>query len=60
VQIVSGNRDVTDSFVIQWAQRWLPEDGKYRSVDATAVPPDQTKVDNLLVQLLQGQDLRTR
>lgn len=59
MEIVAGSKDAAEAFVIQWAQRWLPEDGKYHSLDTTATPTDQTKVDNLLLQLLTGGDLRT-
>ncbi|KAK7109542.1 mediator of RNA polymerase II transcription subunit 24-like [Littorina saxatilis] len=59
MEIVAGDKAASESFIIQWAQRWLPEDNKYRSVDTTAVPGDQSKVDNLLLQLLSGGDLRT-
>ena len=59
-QIVAGSKDASDSFIIQWAQRWLPEDNKYRSLDTTAVPSDQSKVDNLLMQFMSGGDIRTK
>lgn len=54
MDIVAGHKEASDSFIIQWAQRWLPEDGKYRSVDTTATPPDQGKVDNLLHHFMSG------
>jgi len=60
LQIVAGSKIASDSFIIQWAQRWLPEDNKYRSLDTTAIPSDQSKVDNLLMQFMAGGDIRTK
>ncbi|XP_076472709.1 mediator of RNA polymerase II transcription subunit 24-like [Babylonia areolata] len=59
MEIVAGHKEASDSFIIQWAQRWLPEDGKYRSLDTTAVPNDQSRVEHLLLQFMSGGDLRT-
>ncbi|KAL8611936.1 hypothetical protein ACOMHN_034065 [Nucella lapillus] len=59
MEIVGCHKEAQDSFIIQWAQRWLPEDGKYRSLDTTAVAPDLAKVENLLMQFISGGDLRT-
>nr|KAG5701608.1 hypothetical protein BaRGS_019297 [Batillaria attramentaria] len=59
MDIVAGHKEASDSFILQWAQRWLPEDGKYRSLDTTANPPDQGKVDSLLHHFMSGgADLR--
>ncbi|XP_025096611.1 mediator of RNA polymerase II transcription subunit 24-like isoform X2 [Pomacea canaliculata] len=58
MEIVTGHKEASESFIVQWAQRWLPEDGKYRSLDTTAVPQDQSKVDSLLMQFMSG-DPRT-
>ncbi|XP_067650609.1 mediator of RNA polymerase II transcription subunit 24-like isoform X2 [Haliotis asinina] len=57
-EIVTNLKDPSESFIIQWAQRWLPEDGKYKNVEI-CVPNDPNKVDNLLQQFTTGGELRT-
>ncbi|XP_041367301.1 mediator of RNA polymerase II transcription subunit 24-like isoform X2 [Gigantopelta aegis] len=58
IEIVSSLKETTDSFIVQWAHRWLPEDGKYKNIE-NCLPNDPTKVDSLLNQFSSGGELRT-
>ncbi|XP_021357333.1 mediator of RNA polymerase II transcription subunit 24-like isoform X3 [Mizuhopecten yessoensis] len=56
-QMISMSPEYADSFFIQWAQRCLPEDGRYKCVDNYS-GTDQAKVDLLLSQLTRGDEIK--
>ncbi|XP_064648525.1 mediator of RNA polymerase II transcription subunit 24-like [Lineus longissimus] len=57
VEIITQQRESAESFFAQWALRCLPEDGRFRSLDAY-LPPDQAKVDSLITQFNVGGELK--
>ncbi|XP_050418518.1 mediator of RNA polymerase II transcription subunit 24 isoform X3 [Patella vulgata] len=56
--ITNGHKETVDSFFVQWAQRWFPEDGKYKNIE-NCNPSDSNKVESLINLFLSSGELKT-
>ncbi|BFZ18949.1 hypothetical protein BsWGS_21988 [Bradybaena similaris] len=50
------NKDNEYSLVVQWAKRWMPEDGKYKNFDVGVVD-DQERISYILSLMLSSADI---
>ncbi|ESO96217.1 hypothetical protein LOTGIDRAFT_239364 [Lottia gigantea] len=56
--LTSNHKDTSETFFVQWAQRWFPEEGKYKNIENCS-PLDQNKVEPLMKLFLTSGELRT-
>lgn len=54
LSIALSNKENEYSLVVQWAKRWLPEDGKYKNVESTE---EQDKIDCILNLMLSNAEI---
>ncbi|KAJ8313960.1 hypothetical protein KUTeg_008521 [Tegillarca granosa] len=58
-EIITSAPEYNETFFVQWMTRCMPEDGKYKCPDNMS-PTDQSKVDILLNQLINGVEMKPR
>lgn len=57
MEILAGTRENEFSLVVQWAKRWLPEEGSYKNCEFSATPEELDKIDAILNLLLSNAEI---